>query len=473
MPVSVPSNNAPRSDAITAKAPIPAPPAATAAKPAGGNFTLLAGLIGGVLLLCVLPAAGLGLGWYFSRPKPTEDDSPKNEIVHQPKDPIPEEPKESDKSKDAPPEMDPKIRAAIDKGAAHLKKRLLEKGGPLSHDKRFLADTPTGAAALAGLALLEAKTPPSDPAVQKALAAVRENGPNLRIVYAIGACVFFLNRLHDIEPLNPSDRELVRSMSLRLIAGQQKGGYWNYINPPISKQAEDALLKRLRDNTYKPQGTNPESSSHSMTQFALLALWGSARHDVPVRPALLAAAQHFQKTQANDGTWGYGVAKGNALRVDSNTCAGLMSLAMEQTLREDKRYRGDAVDEIKVNPLVVEQQKKGFAHLASVIGRTNDDPSKKWVKGKLIRAHSLGDLYFLWSLERVAVIYDLKLIGGKDWYAWGSEHILDNQQSNGSWVDLHGDVCDTCFAILFLTRANLAKDLTESIRTRGGKAAIP
>jgi hypothetical protein len=150
-----------------------------------------------------------------------------------------------------------------------------------------------------------------------------------------------------------------------------------------------------------------------------------------------------------------------------------MALAMDQTLREDKRFRGQAVDDTPANPLADKQRDAGFAYLTKVIGRTKNDPVGPKSQGKIIRADAWGDLYFLWCLERVAVIYDLKTIGGKDWYAWGSEHILDNQQSNGSWVDLHGDVCDTCFAILFLTRANLAKDLTESIRTRGGKAAIP
>ena len=58
--------------------------------------------------------------------------------------------------------------------------------------------------------------------------------------------------------------------------------------------------------------------------------------------------------------------------------------------------------------------------------------------------------------------------GGKDWYGWGSTVILKNQNENGSWVDVHGDVADTCFAILFLTRSNLATDLTKSIRLRSG-----
>jgi hypothetical protein len=58
----------------------------------------------------------------------------------------------------------------------------------------------------------------------------------------------------------------------------------------------------------------------------------------------------------------------------------------------------------------------------------------------------------------------LKTIGDKDWYGWGSKLILDTQRPDGSWEDRHGDVPDTCFAMLFLCRTNLAKDLTESLR---------
>jgi hypothetical protein len=447
-----------------------ATPTATPAR-SGVNLALLAALIGGILLLCVLPMVGLGVSWIYSgtEQKKTED-VPGKPIAKEKETPVE---KEAEKAKDTPPELPPKSRAAVDKGAAHLKKRLLEKGGPLNNDPRFPADTPTGATALAGLALLEAGVPPDDPAVQKVLATVRKGGPTLRIVYAQGATVFFLNRLHDIEPLNTGDRMLLRSIALRLIAGQQRQGFWSYVNPPITPQAEEELLQKLRDNTYKPQGAKPADGSHSMTQFALLSLWGSARHGVPVRPALLAAAQHFQKTQGPDGTWGYHVNKGDKTRRDSNTCAGLMALAMDQTLREDKRFRGKIIDDTPANPLVAEQQKRAFEHLTRVIGRTKNDAGVKKGKGKVMNADALGDLYFLWCLERVAVIYDLKTIGGKDWYAWGSEVILDSQKGDGSWVDQHGDVCDTCFAILFLTRANLAKDLTESIRTRGGKTAIP
>jgi hypothetical protein len=75
------------------------------------------------------------------------------------------------------------------------------------------------------------------------------------------------------------------------------------------------------------------------------------------------------------------------------------------------------------------------------------------------------ELYFLWSLERVAVLYDLDKIDGKDWYAWGFKELLPAQQGDGSWAAQrlcgHSPAVTTSFALLFLKRANLAKDLTK------------
>jgi hypothetical protein len=257
-----------------------------------------------------------------------------------------------------------------------------------------------------------------------------------------------------------------------VIAGQMPDGCWTYQNPPITPQSEDALLAKLSSNSYQPQGTGKQYTSHSMTQFALLALWGSAKHDISIRPALLLTATHFQNTQHADGTWIYLAKPGSmASRRDSNTCAGLIALAMQNTLGADRTlFRGQLNDEPVVNPVADAQRKKAFVHLANIIGRdAKGTPVKsKTGVGTIIHADAWGDYYFLWCLERVAVIYDLKTIGGKDWYEWGSRLIVEHQQMDGSWRDLHGDVNDTCFALLFLTRANLARDLTERIRTRGG-----
>jgi hypothetical protein len=73
--------------------------------------------------------------------------------------------------------------------------------------------------------------------------------------------------------------------------------------------------------------------------------------------------------------------------------------------------------------------------------------------------------YFLWSLERVGVAYGLPTIGGKDWYNWGADILVANQENDGSWQGTHGRYgADTCFALLFLRRADLARDLSASLK---------
>jgi hypothetical protein len=70
--------------------------------------------------------------------------------------------------------------------------------------------------------------------------------------------------------------------------------------------------------------------------------------------------------------------------------------------------------------------------------------------------------YFLWSLERVAVALNLETIGNKDWYGWGADVLLQSQRRDGSWAgDYSEGGVDTCFALLFLKKANLVKDLSK------------
>jgi hypothetical protein len=94
-------------------------------------------------------------------------------------------------------------------------------------------------------------------------------------------------------------------------------------------------------------------------------------------------------------------------------------------------------------------------------------PSGNEFKGELIKAKSWGDVYFLWSLERMAVVYNLPTIAGKDWYAWGSAILVAAQNEDGSWSDAFPGVVDTCFALLFLKRANIAKDLSKALQLQG------
>ncbi len=57
--------------------------------------------------------------------------------------------------------------------------------------------------------------------------------------------------------------------------------------------------------------------------------------------------------------------------------------------------------------------------------------------------------YYLYGLERVGVLYDVKLLGTHDWYQEGAKFLLEKQGATGAW----NAEWDTCFAILFLKKA--------------------
>ena len=79
---------------------------------------------------------------------------------------------------------------------------------------------------------------------------------------------------------------------------------------------------------------------------------------------------------------------------------------------------------------------------------------------------NLDDIYCLWSLERLCMVCDLKTVAGHDWYAWGADLLVADQSDDGSWPS--AGICpipvDTCLAVLFLKRVNVAKDLTAHLK---------
>jgi hypothetical protein len=94
-------------------------------------------------------------------------------------------------------------------------------------------------------------------------------------------------------------------------------------------------------------------------------------------------------------------------------------------------------------------------------------PLDRGTPGRVAGVIAWGDLYYLWSLERMAVVYDWKTIAGVDWYAWGSGLLLAAQNDDGSWTDTFPGVPDTCFALLFLKRVNVARSLTSELKEQG------
>jgi hypothetical protein len=144
------------------------------------------------------------------------------------------------------------------------------------------------------------------------------------------------------------------------------------------------------------------------------------------------------------------------------TCAGLLGLAVGHGAAADVAKSRDP----KAGPRDATKDPRiqaGLLALSTAVGHPVG-----W-KGDGVRAGIPGAggkaYYFLWSLERVAVAFKLDTIGKKKWYDWGAEILLANQQRDGSWQGEYGGYgVDTCFALLFLRRSNLVRDLSASIR---------
>ena len=202
---------------------------------------------------------------------------------------------------------------------------------------------------------------------------------------------------------------------------------------------------------------------------------------------------------ARTGGWSYsgGPAPDVGVGSPSMYCAGLIGLATGVARREERRAKADQPkkddkskgdtktksDDPFFNPPAkaggIEPKKGGparapdardravqfaFAGLGAILAES----AKAGRGGLYIGGTSLGhhDLYFFWSLERAGVIFGIEKIGGVDWYELGANTLVHTQGQNGAWQlrDTYGPDVSTSFAVLFLCRSNLARDLSSKVQ---------
>lgn len=310
-----------------------------------------------------------------------------------------------------------------------------------------------GETALSGLALLAAGIPANSPAVLAAARLVRGQAANDPDTYDVSLAIMFLDQLSAAQ-----DEPLIKTLLGNLQGGQRGDGSWPYALP-------------VAGGGY---GHPAGSGDNSNTQFAALATWIGRRHGRDNDASILALDKHFRGTFIpSQGGWGYGA---GAEATPSMTCAGLVALATQHGADQQRRDRiGTVKDGTPPRDQPGRQRRSAAA----------DDPVAKAalaaLGGVLKQADKVpgspinADLYFFWSLERVGVIYDLDAIGGVNWYDWGSRRLLTMQGPDGQWHgkgkwEYHGAVA-TSFAILFLSRANVAGDLTSEVGAGRGAGA--
>src|SRR5665213_117162 len=370
-----------------------------------------------------------------------------------------------------PAEQQAVLDQAIQKGVTRLKKLQLPNGTWGADG----AAHPVGYAALPALTLLECGVAKNDPVILNAERYIRAALAKMDDTYELSLSILFLDKLG-----NKDDEPMIQGLALRLIAGQSGTGGWGYKCPNLESKYSHALLKILKDISAPKKGTPvtdkpaapvrivippavsglaklavlqdfsqivlqdpPDkgqdpitpTTDNSDTQFAILALWTAQRHGVPMDRTLQLIANRFQTSQNPNGSWGYtykyckpgeeGI--GESAPMD---CCGLLGLAVGHG-RAANQGQEDAIKDPKIV--------NGFAavnkFIGAPIGRNRDVP--------------LQNLYFLWSWERVGVLYDLPTLVDKDWFRWGAEGIIANQAPTGEWLEGGGypaatPVANTC-----------------------------
>jgi hypothetical protein len=402
------------------------------------------------------------------------------------------------------------VKKAVEAGVANLKQSQ-SPDGTWGND--------AGATALAAMTLLECGVAADDPAIKKAAEYVRNASVDQRGTYQISLAILFLDKLRE-----PVDVALIESLTVRLMAGQNAMGGWSY-HCPLPGDEELKRLQGLLKNRNELVGERqapksgdvrrtpndlpneikaqlqainrgmvanpvndhggPGGGDNSNTQFATLALWVGRRQGLPVENALGRVNVRYRKSVNADGGWGYHPGGGPhpAGLHDSSasmTCAGLLGLAVAYgvatELAEEKVKQGakdkeankdkeakppEGVPDISKDGILL----RGVAALGTTVGYSSSQ--LKAMNKQVPPAPQIGgkSYYFLWSLERVCVALDLDTIGGKEWYDWGCEVLIANQQFDGSWQgDYANYKADTCFALLFLKRSNFVRDLSARLK---------
>ncbi len=354
----------------------------------------------------------------------------------------------------APAQEQAKIDQAIRRGIEYLK----TAGSPgHEHSKATHSDE------LLLYTFIIADVPPGNPRFKALLERVLADEPHQ--VYKVALQAMALEELDRVKYQNR-----IAWCAQHLIDNQCQNGQWSYGSPtpapkdlPAGVASDDrpkpatgardfgASVRKekpkvVRKLAIKKQRDGGASGDNSNTQYAALGL--RACYDagimIPEETIALAVKWLQESAHAPEGNkvganavgtgpgeapgnpqgWGYkGAGEGEAYGSMTAGATGAITIYDYMTKKDWKK-----------NPLA----KNGVAWLTSHYDiDSNPGKGNAWL------------YYYLYGLERVGMLYDVKLLGNHDWYQEGAKYLLEKQGGNGAW----NAEWDTCFAILFLKKA--------------------
>jgi hypothetical protein len=290
-----------------------------------------------------------------------------------------------------------------------------------------------GEAALAAMAMFKAEVPTTDPALARAIGVVLNRssafGPD-----RFGAADNYepsviIMALANIDPV--TYRPQIESAARQLLGRQNPNGSWDYPH----RSAGDT----------------------SISQYAVLGLWEAENAGVVISPGVWdRAAQWFLSTQAAGGSWTYHRDE-NGQETVSMTAAGVGSLLICE--RQLTPYRSAAR---VLNPLLtpLDQEGERKRYTPSVSTRTVNQAIQSGINWLAVNFNTANPTvvghspyYALYGIERLGALADVATLGRRDWFAEGQSFLARTQGPGGAFSSTYGEVPNTSWAVLFLTKS--------------------
>jgi hypothetical protein len=291
--------------------------------------------------------------------------------------------------------------------------------------------------------------PENDPQFQSLLKGILEKP--LERTYNVALTAMVLEELD-----RTKYQKRIAQCAQYLVDNQCTNGQWGYGDPSIF--AADLILpplppksKGLRKVPITRKRDGLAAGDNSNSQYAMLGL--RACHDAGiVLPAatIELAAKWWRESQSRITTvkapalapegWCYG--KHEHKPYGSMTVGGIGSLVICDYIqgKDAKKDREVA---------------NGMEWLAKNFSVAYNPGPYEHARFEENSQHN--HLYYLYGLERAAILYGTEQIGTHFWFAKGMQLLIEQQRPDGSWRSASGnELHDTCFAILFLRKATRA-----------------
>lgn len=178
------------------------------------------------------------------------------------------------------------------------------------------------------------------------------------------------------------------------------------------------------------------SFDNSNSQFGVLGVWmatEAGENSERLNRFWKLVEQHWLRQQNTDGGWSYKKGASYEASTGSMTAAGLTSLYVILDKVYGRSGHKKAIQVVEAINHGLDWYKKNFS-------TENPNGSAQW------------QYYYLYGVERTGRASGRKYFRDRDWFREGAHWLLEKQNQDGSWNDLH----DTCFALLFLCHGRAA-----------------